>query len=58
MGKNDKPKKQKTLSFAYDDGYEALEWLEKQSTNTRGGISGYIIDLILKDKKMKEESSK
>lgn len=53
MKKNTKPKKQKTVSFAFEDGYEALEWLENQAANTRLGISGYIINLLLEDKKQK-----
>lgn len=48
--KNEKEKKTKTISFAYDDGYEALEWLESQSQGRPRGASGYLIELLLKDK--------
>ena len=48
--KNEKEKKTKTISFAYDDGYEALEWLEFQSQGRPRGASGYLIELLLKDK--------
>ena len=47
----------KTFSFAYHDGYEALEWLESQAdANDRGGMSAYIIKLLLEDKYMKTKT--
>ena len=43
----------RTFSFAFSDGYEALDWLDtidNYDVNRGGGKSKYIIDLILKDK--------
>ena len=33
--KNDKPKIKKMFSFAYDDGYEALDWLGERGKETK-----------------------
>lgn len=49
--KNDKPKIKKMFSFAYEDGYEALDWLDERGKETKGGMSAYIIRLILEDKR-------
>lgn len=45
-----KPKKIKAICFAYEDGHEALEWLETEGRNFRGGMSNYIVRLLLEDK--------
>ena len=47
---NQKSKQMKVLSFAYDDGYEALDWLKERGKETRGGMSAYIVKLLLEDK--------
>lgn len=39
----------RTFSFAYEDGYKALEYLDKVGKTVVGGKSGYIINLILQD---------
>ena len=49
---NNYKKIQKQFSFAYRDGYEALEWLNEQvKTNPRETNSSYIVKLLLEDKK-------
>ena len=47
--KNLYKKKQRTLSFAYEKGYKALDYLERMGENTVGGKSGYIVKLLLED---------
>ena len=47
--KNPHKKITRTFSFAYEDGYRALEYLDKVSKTMFGGKSGYIINLILQD---------
>ena len=47
--KNLYKKKQRTLSFAYEEGYKALDYLERMGENTVGGKSGYIVKLLLED---------
>lgn len=50
-----KPKKNmhkkiaRTFSFAYEEGYRALEYLDKVGKTVVGGKSGYIVNLILQD---------
>ena len=47
--KNPHKKITRTFSFAYEDGYRALEYLDKVGKTMFGGKSGYIINLILQD---------
>lgn len=47
--KNLYKKKQRTLSFAYEEGYKALDYLERMGEITVGGKSGYIVKLLLED---------
>ena len=47
--KNQHKKIPRTFSFAYEDGYKALEYLDKVGKTVVGGKSGYIVSLILKD---------
>lgn len=50
---------QKQISFAYEDGYKALEWLLEQVNDTpRETYSGYIVKLLLEDKERKESIEK
>ena len=51
--KNEKGKKMKVLSFAFEDGYEALDWLTEKGKETRGGMSAYIVRVLLEDKQNK-----
>lgn len=46
---NNFKKIQRTFSFAHEDGYKALAYLDKIGTSVVGGKSKYIINLILKD---------
>lgn len=48
--KNKKPKKARAFSFAFDDGYEALEWLEENGKKSKGGKSSYLVRVLLEDK--------
>ena len=56
-----KPKKnlhkkiQRTFSFAYEDGYQALEFLDEIGRTVVGGKSGYIINLILQDMQKRKQ---
>lgn len=45
----------RTFSFAYEDGYKALEYLDKVGKTVVGGKSGYIINLILQDMRKNEQ---
>lgn len=45
----------RTFSFAYEDGYKALEYLDKIGKTVVGGKSGYIIKLILQDMERNKE---
>lgn len=57
--KNNVHKKiQRTFSFAYEDGYQALEFLDEMAHVIVGGRSGYIISLILQDKQRRENLKK
>ena len=47
--KNPHKKITRTFSFAYEDGYRALEYWDKVGKTMFGGKSGYIINLILQD---------
>ena len=47
--KNPHKKITRTFSFAYEDGYRALEYLDKVGKTMFVGKSGYIINLILQD---------
>lgn len=45
----------RTFSFAYEDGYRALEYLDKIGKTVVGGKSGYIVNLILQDMNKNEQ---
>lgn len=45
----------RTFSFAYEDGYKALEYLDKIGKTVVGGKSGYIVNLILQDMEKKNQ---
>lgn len=52
---NEFKKKQKQISFAYEDGYEALDWLiEQAKKDCRENCSAYIVKLLLEDKARKQ----
>lgn len=52
---NEFKKKQKQISFAYKEGYDALDWLIQQAKKEcRGNCSAYIVNLLLEDKKRKQ----
>lgn len=48
-------KKLRTFSFAYEDGYKALDYLDKIGKTVVGGKSGYIVNLILQDMERKQK---
>lgn len=52
---NDFKKIPRTFSFAHEDGYKALEYLDKVGKTVVGGKSKYIINLILKDMELNEK---
>lgn len=52
---NEYKKKQKQLSFAYKEGYDALEWLTQQADKEyHGNCSAYVVKLLLEDKQKKQ----
>lgn len=52
--KNPYKKQARTISFAYEDGYKALEYFDSITPRTvAGGKSGYIVNLILEDMRRK-----
>ena len=46
----------RTFSFAYEEGYRALEYLDKVGKTVVGGKSGYIVNLILQDMEKNQQS--
>lgn len=56
--KNNYKKIPRTFSFAYEDGYKALEYLDKIGKTVVGGKSGYIINLILQDMQKNEHKTR
>jgi hypothetical protein len=43
------------ISFSKEEGYKALEWLQKQKEE-KGGMSAYITRLILEDKEKRQKN--
>lgn len=49
-------KKVRTFSFAYEDGYMALDFLDEISKSVVGGKSGYLVSLILQDMERRQRN--
>lgn len=58
MNKNEYKKIPRTFSFAFEEGYEALKYLDEHCDKGRGGKSAYIVKLLLEDKKRRMNGKK